>query len=322
MNRLSTFHTHIYTQLSKSIELNCYNISMVSNSKSRVLGAFVVGFAIVAGAYILNSLTPSIAPSVQPATVAQAPTRVFIETNDTNKNGLEDWREQFVENSPAISLDENGEEYTLPQTLTGQVGISFFQSIVTAKGTEGFGRSKEQIIKDTAETISKYGADTIFDINDIVTKEDNSAEAIRTYANAAADAIIINDVPGSRDELTILKELLSTENEQGIAELKAIAQIYQKTLDATLKLTVPSRLAKEHLDLINVYHALAVDTDAMTKALDDPMLSLVRIKRYQDDAEGLALALQNMYNGIKPYTSSFNENDSALLFFVFNPKSQ
>lgn len=295
---------------------------MVSNSKSRVLGAFVVGFAIVAGAYILNSLTPSVAPSVQPATVAQAPARVFIETNDTNKNGLEDWREQYVENSPAISLDENGEEYTLPETLTGQVGISFFQSIVTAKGTEGFGRSKEQIIKDTAETISKYGTDTIFDINDIVIKEDNSAAAIRTYANAAADAIIVNDVSDSRNELTILKELLSTENEKGIAELKAIAQTYEKTRDDTLKLAVPSKLTKEHLDLINVYHALAIDLEAMTKVLDDPMLSLVRIKRYKDDAEGLALALQNMYTGIKPYTSSFETNDSALFFSVFNPKPQ
>lgn len=295
---------------------------MVSNSKSRVIGAFIVGFAIVAGAYVYNSLTPTIVPSVQSATVAQVPARVFIATNDDNKNGLEDWREQFVENSPVISLDENGEEYTPPETLTGQVGIAFFQSIVTAKGTEGFGRSKEQIIKDTAETISKYGADTIFDIKDIVTKDDNSAEAIRAYANAAADAIIVNDVPGSRDELAILKELLSTENEQGIAELKAIAQTYQKTRDDTLKLSVPSKLANEHLDLINVYHALANDLEAMAKVLDDPMLSLVRIKRYKDDAEGLALALQNMYAGIKPYTSSFVTNDSALMFFVFNPKPQ
>lgn len=294
---------------------------MVSNSKSRVLGAFVVGFAIVAGAYIYNSLTPAtIATGVQSATVAQSPTRVFIETNDDNKNGLEDWREQFVENSPAISLDENGEEYTLPETLTGQVGIAFFQSIVTAKGTEGFGRSKEQIIKDTAETISKHGTDTIFDIKDIVTTNDNSAESIRTYANAAADAIIVNDVPGSRDELAILKELLSTENKQGMDELKAIAQTYQKTRDDTLKLAVPSKLAKEHLDLINVYHALANDLEAMAKVLDDPMLSLVRIKRYKDDTEGLALALQNIYTGIKPYTSSFNENDSAMIFFVFKPK--
>ncbi len=293
---------------------------MVSNSKSRVLGAFIVGFAIVAGAYIYNSLTPSVVPSVQSATAAQAPARVFIETNDANKNGLEDWREQFVENSPTISLNENGEEYTLPETLTGQVGIAFFQSIVSAKGTEGFGRSKEQIIKDTADTISKYGTDKIFDIKDITTTNDNSAEAIRTYANAAADAIIVNDVPGSRDELAILKELLSTENEQGIAELKAIAQTYEKTRDDTLKLAVPSKLAKEHLDLINVYHALAIDIEAMAKVLDDPMLSLVRIKRYQDDAEGLALAMQNIYTGLKPYASIFSENDSALLFFVFKPK--
>ena len=295
---------------------------MVSNSKSRVIGAFIVGFAIVAGAYIANSLTPSVAPNVQSATVAQTPARVFIETNDANKNGLEDWREQFVDNSPTISLDENGEGYTLPDTLTGQVSIAFFQSIVTAKGTEGFGRTKEQIINDTTETISKYGTDTIFDIKDIVIKDDNSVAAIRAYANGAADAIIVNDIPGSRDELIILKELLNTENEQGIAELKTIAQTYQKTRDDTVKLSVPSKLAKEHLDLINVYHALAIDIDAMTKVLDDPMLSLVRIKRYQDDAEGLALALQNIYSAIEPHIDTFNENDSALFFSVFNPKPQ
>lgn len=302
---------------------SCYNKVMDAKSKSRILGAFVVGFAIVALTYTINSLSrPMTIPSnVQSAAATKAPMRVFVETQDKDNNGLEDWQEEFVKSSPII-ISSSSDDYVLPDTLTGQVGINFFQGFVSSKAAEGMGRSKEQVIADTIESVKPYGSDKIFTVSDITISKDSSPEALRTYANAAAEAIMVNSVPGIENELLLLREVLSTQDAGKLEDLKTLAKVYRGTFNDTLKIPVPQKLAKEHLDLINVYNALANDIDAMTKSTEDPMLSLVRIKRYSQDVEGLSLALKNLYTSLEPYASVFNKDDSALLFVTFNPDFQ
>jgi hypothetical protein len=104
--------------------------------------------------------------------------------------------------------------------------------------------------------------------------------------------------------------------------LKTIAKFYLNTRNSTTEIPVPRILVKEHLDLLNVYNAVYFGVDAMSKAENDPMLALVRTKRYQDDIDGLALALQNMYRSIEPYAAAFDRNDSAVLFVSFSPEIQ
>lgn len=56
----------------------------------------------------------------------------------------------------------------------------------------------------------------------------------------------------------------------------------------------------------------------MALSAEDPALALIRIKRYQDDALGLRIALENMYLLLEPYASLVKPNDPALLFVVFS----
>jgi hypothetical protein len=89
--------------------------------------------------------------------------------------------------------------------------------------------------------------------------------------------------------------------------------------DATLAIPVPAFAAKQHLDLINTYHALYESISAMAISFEDPALTLIRMKRYQDDATGLDFALQNMYQSFEPYASLLGPDDPALLFVIFSP---
>jgi hypothetical protein len=295
---------------------------MIDQSKTKVVGAFVIGFAIIAGAFVLRSFgQPATPPPTSQAATAELTNRQVIEVVDTDTNGIEDWQEQFVKSSP-ILMGGDGAEYEAPDTLTGQVGIAFIQSVITSKGYGGVGRSKEQVIADTVEQVSTFANDKIFVLKDLTVSNDSSPEALRLYANAHADAIVGNSVPDLRHELLILRDVLNGTNEKGIDELKTLAQVYLGTRDDVLKLAVPPLLVKEHMDLINVYHAMYKDIDSMTAAVNDPMLSLVRLKRYEDDAKGLGLALQNMYKALEPYASAFNKDDSAILFVAFSPNLQ
>lgn len=293
---------------------------MVNHSKSKVLGAFAVGAILVGGSYLAANAKPS--PELNSAalsvTTVESPLRVPIPVVDSNKDGIEDWQEVFVSEAPLLS-GSSSESYVFPETITGQIGVNFFQEILSAKAYEGIGRSREEIIADTAAKITAHAADEIYTVSDLTLSQDSSAEAIKKYANQHAETIVNNNVPGRREELVVLREVLDGKTEPGLQELELISQIYLNIRDQALLIPVPNILAKEHLDLINVYNGLYHDISAMTKVTIDPMLTFVRMKRYLEDIAALELALKNLYLALKPYAGTFDLNDKALLFNEFNP---
>jgi|SRR3989338_2331938 len=293
---------------------------MDDQSKNRVIGAFVVGFAIVAGAYTLSSFTkPTLSvPTESVATVAAAPTRVAIAVQDSNDDGIEDWRETFITPSQTIRSNTSTTTPFVPETVTEQFGVNFFQDIVRMKGYDGIGRTEEQVLNDTIKNLTSLAKDTIIDVRSIVIGEDSSAQAVRTYANSHADIILTYGKTGTRPELEVLDELLKTASPEAAKELGVIANAYKNMSEQVQKLVVPPQLAKMHLDLINVYQALYIDISAMQGAITDPMVSLIRLQRYEDDADGLVYAMENMYQAVLPYASAFERNDSALLFVDYS----
>ena len=293
---------------------------MDDQSKNRVIGAFVVGFAIVAGAYTLSSFTkPTLSvPTESVATVAAAPTRVAIEVQDANDDGIEDWRETFITPSQTIRSNTSTTTPFVPETVTEQFGVNFFQDIVRMKGYDGIGRTEEQVLNYTIKNLTSLAKDTIIDVRSIVIGEDSSAQAVRTYANSHADIILTYGKTGTRPELEVLDELLKTASPEAAKELGVIANAYKNMSEQVQKLVVPPQLAKMHLDLINVYQALYIDISAMQGAITDPMVSLIRLQRYEDDADGLVYAMENMYQAVLPYASAFERNDSALLFVDYS----
>jgi hypothetical protein len=88
--------------------------------------------------------------------------------------------------------------------------------------------------------------------------------------------------------------------------------------DTALEIPAPAFAVKQHLDLINTYHALHQSISSMALSGEDPALALIRIKRYQDDALGLSIALENMYDTLTPYASLLGPDDPALLFVLFS----
>ena len=295
---------------------------MNSSSKSRTIGAFVVGFGIVAGAYAINALDNPSTEAIP--VVTEAPLRVALDVTDSNSDGIEDWREEFVKTAPIITNinTDNEGEYIPPSTLTGQVALSFMQSTLSSKIHGSFADSQADILDKTVKNINKQAGDKIYNVKDIIVSQDSSDEAIRNYGNSLANAITENNVPNLRDKLQILKEILETDKpkQEDIDELRIISEIYLNTKNATLNIPVPKKFVKEHLDLINVYHALYKDINIMSQVHEDPLLALVRLKRYEEDIKGLTLALQNMYYTLEANSEVFKEDDPAILFSAFSPE--
>tara|TARA_B100000508_G_scaffold61115_1_gene48105 strand:- start:253 stop:1146 length:894 start_codon:yes stop_codon:yes gene_type:complete len=287
----------------------------------RVIGATVIGFALVAGAYTISSFGVSEVEPQQANVQAASVERVSINVQDTDNNGIEDWRDEFVITDPIV-LDQASSTYTPPDSVTGQMGISFMEGIIRAKGFGPFGRTEDEVIQDTVNTLAIETAYDLYDTPDIEIIESWDEEDIKNYGNTIANVIFENSIPNMEGELFILHDILTTNDNSRLTELESLVEVYRGYRDDTLKVPVPAILVKEHLDLINSYNAIHQDINAMASTFDDPAVTLLHLKRYQDDASGLAYSLQNMYFGLEPYADLFVVADPAAMFAIFDPNYQ
>ena len=295
---------------------------MFGNKK--VTGSFLIGFALIAGSYVVSNFGKNAEPitaNIYTATTPLAP-RIFIPIVDSDQNGVEDWREDFVSETPLI-IDESTSTvpYEMPTSLTDQVGIQLFQSILEAKAMGKVGPSQTEIIQKAADQLRKTVKDVIYGPNNVTTIP-LSPTAVRTYGNTMAQIILNNNQPDSENELTILDRAVKSEDPEELKKLNPLALMYKNLRDQSIATPVPEPFLKQHLDLINTYQALYKNLSDMQLVFSDPVVALMRVKRYQDDAIGLSLALQNIYNMVLPYASVFESNDPAVLFVVFDPNYQ
>ncbi len=297
---------------------------MIYGLDSKIVGAFLVGLAVVAISYNVSSAEKEVANLENDPNslivVEEAPPRTAIAVSDKDGDGVEDWQDQFLTAEPII-INKNQAEYTPPDTVTGQMAINLMQNFLSTK-IHGFGPSQEKIVADTVDNLKKEAEYRMFSIKDINVSKDSSDETIRNYGNAMADAILDNaTTEKTRSEIKILNDI-TTKNEvteKDIKDIQIIAEVYKGTLEDSLAISVPKEFTKEHLDLINVYNALYHDMEGMTKIVDDPVVALLRIKRYQDDVDGLVIAFQNMYEALDNHPYQFSTDDTATLFANFAP---
>lgn len=286
----------------------------------KVIGASLLGLLLVVGAYLLNELNVQRQPISQTATVTHNPnTRSSIAVFDNDGNGIEDWRDEFVEIEPITLTSTTTPIYEPPTTLTGQLGVSVIEGYLRNKTLGALGKSQADLVSDTVDTLVNEAGHNLYDVIHISPLHDWEPEDMRTYANAIALIITNHNIADSEGELYILQDILENERTERLTELQAIANAYRDMRDAMLDTPVPDTLTKEHLDLINTYHALYKDIEAMTLAIEDPTVSLLHIKRYQDDATGLSYALTNMYQALLPISDLIEPTDPALLFVTFSP---
>ncbi len=287
------------------------------------MGATLVGGALVCGAFVLNNLRTNqipVAAVIDP--VQQIDTtlgdRNFIPVNDTNNDGVEDWREEFVVQAP-IELPATGTPTTfaMPTTITDQVGIQVFESLLKNKANVQFTQTNEEIVGRTTDKIKSLAQDTLY-TRESITVVPTEPVAIRRYANMMGQSLITNNVTDSEGELEIVYAALQTNRQEDLKKLEPLAEMYKKLRDDALAAPVPERFAEDHLNLINAYHAMYRNITDFQMIFDDPLVALLRIKRYQDDATALALILSAMYRNAAPFQSLFLKDDPALVFIAFS----
>jgi len=287
----------------------------ISRSQSRISIAVIFAAAIVALAVFLRTNTETTANieavNGEPVIVVTAPTRSAIPVSDSNGDGVPDWQEALVNTQTVDVATTNVESYN-PDTLTEQFSQQFFEDVLRTKSTGAYGATPEEIIASAQEKLAQDAVDTLYTTADIKLSANNSAEFLASYGEAIAQILVNQEDTTEENEAVILQHAVDNQNPDELKKLDVKIAIYSAILSQTLALTAPTIAAKEHLDLINSYQAVLNDIKAMRTAFSDPMLALLRMKRYEDDVAGFKNAFENLYN--KLYDNGARWTESSVVF--------
>lgn len=288
----------------------------------RVVGAFLVGSALVLTAYTFsdfgkknNARNSGTDPRVAVVT-AQAPERNYIPVADSNNDGIPDWQE-ILDGTEPIALDPATVDYEEPSTLTDQFARTFFEGYVRDKGYGEFGSSPEEIVANTSVNLQNQALDRLYTFDDIVIGTGNTVEDLKQYGNAIALVNLQNRIPVStRNEIDIVDEAVASSNADVLQELDVIIESYTNIHDGVKNSAVPPRIAKEHLDYLNALNAVRNDITGMKQAFTDPLYALLRVKRYQDDVAGFYQTILNLQNAILDAGVVYSPDDPAVQVII------
>ncbi len=237
-----------------------------------------------------------------------APERRALPELDQNGDGVPDWQEALQITEPLAITGEPGADYVPPETVTEQFALDFFQDIVRSENYGAFGTAPDELVANAADTLAQEATDTLFTPADIVITTNNSPEALAAYGEAIASIVVSYSEDGTQSETDILVQALRSQNGDDLKKLDAKIDAYSQYVDTTKNLSVPSSMVQEHLALLNSYQAILSDITAMRNAFSDPMLALLRLKRYQDDATGLLVSLNGLYATLVTQGITWNAN--------------
>lgn len=266
----------------------------ISSSQKRIIGAILLGTTIISTALIIKGEPETLAEVTvvngEAIVVTAAPDRNPIPIADSNGDGVPDWQEA-LQVTDALEIRDTTTTFIPPETLTDQFALEFFEQMVRNQNYGEFGKSPEELVATFSTSLANEAVDEVIGLDRIVTSGDNSPEALAAYGEAVARVILAHDDPSNENEAVILERALRDNNPDELAKLDGKIAVYSSLLKETLVIPAPNSVSREHLILVNAYQAILTDLYAMRDAFADPMLALLRMKRYQEDATTLATAI-------------------------------
>lgn len=279
---------------------------------THILIATVAGLLLVAGAWTLKPDTPSAAStaaedvtnSVQVTRPAQRP---YIDVVDSDGNGIPDWQEALQQTEP-LTVPNATSSYEAPDTLTDQFALEFFEQYMRGERYGAFGTNPEELVQQSGEALANQAKDQPITRSQVSVSADTSTEAIAMYGEQIAAIIATHSRTDTEQELTIVDRAIRLNDRTELEKLDPIIEVYENILTDTLTLTVPQTYVTEHLILVNAYQAVLNDIKAMRVSFDDPMRSLLRTQRYQEDIDGMYNAIVGLYEKLRTAGITWDED--------------
>jgi hypothetical protein len=304
-------------------------MNFLRESIFRVGGAIVFGAGLIGIAFFVqNRSNADELADVPVVVVARGDVRTTQAALDSDKDSIPDWEEALrgtdphtynvqtaTTSTPATATDS----YTSPTTITDRFAEQFLEKIIrTGAGKTMTEEEKAQLVIDSVATLTAETRDTLYTQAHIKSIPKNDLVTLREYGNTLG-AIFLADTDQNESELVILGRAVEENNPEGLKALKPIEQAYAAALRSILAVETPSSFAKQHVDLLNALSMVKTDITAMQQTFSDPLGSLLRIKRYEDDVKGLFYALDTIRTVLEKNGIVYTSGESGIVLFSLRP---
>ncbi len=290
-------------------------------STYRIGAALAFGIVIILGALYVKANTPVSASNG--ALVVTAPERTYIESLDTDGDGVKDWEENLqgkifeTIQTPSTTADVvSAEPYTPPTTFTGKFSEAFFKDYLQGKIGSAETSDPTKLVGNAVEAIEKNTLSkrhTRLELTIIPSTD----EALREYGNTIPKIIATHSVK-TENAAVILNEALATNNPGLLEKIGPILTMYTKTTSDLLATPVPDSLVNEHIALMNAYEATVTNIGAMQVAFTDPLYALARIKGYEEDGKVLASSFKAIEAVLSARGISYSNDEAGAFFYIFD----
>lgn len=287
----------------------------------RITGAVLMGAILIVGALLLPK--EKAVNAKDGIVVTKAPSREYIDV-DADKNGKPDWEEALAARIidtiklPTSTPETSAAAYEKPTTYTGQFAQSFFEEYL--KNKEG-GQELDDVTSLVNDAVASIDASTqskTYAAGDLVIVP-NSDEARREYGNQIAE-IMRTQPSAGENEMAIFSEAMKTSTPGKLEKLQIIKESYKNLVALTLEVPTPASYAPIHIELLNRYEALLLDTVAMEGSFEDPLFALARVKEHYPDTQNLFLTIKKLQDALLADGVVYAETDPGAYLYVFKIK--
>ena len=287
----------------------------------RIGGALVLGILIVLVSLRVSAKGDD--TSSEDTLALSAPERTYIESQDSDGDGVKDWeevlQERFIDTISATSSENLGfdttEEYVPPTTLTGKFSEAFFQDYLEGK-VRGVDYSDPSVfIADAIGAIEK-NTQSVTHSRVELNAVPSSPELVHDFGNTLS-LILQKNAAQEKSEALILSEALDANNPDILKNLDPIISMYSDTIKEALLLEIPSSLVEEHLAFLDACEANLANVQAMRLAFQDPLLALARMKQYEESKKSLFHSFQGFALAFTAEDIFFEKDEPGNFFYLF-----
>jgi len=296
----------------------------------RIITSLLFGLALIASVSFLRTPDVTAGTDIEDPRnfVAALPLREYQEPTDTDGDGLRDWLEELTGTNPNLndaariaSSTASSAPFVL-DTETKKFALSFFEEMMAQHGGNGLSPEETQAV--LAKSMKEFGAlnqDRLYLRSDISILDDSSKGAVEAYGNKAGEVIVRGGSNPEKiePELVLLGRALNTDDASHLADISKIRAGYETMQKNLLALEVPLPLLEEHLLLINSLTAVLDNVTAFEQAFKDPLVAYLRLKRYEQDVQGLITAVEGIRRELERNDVVYDRYEAGDFFFSLRP---
>ncbi len=246
-----------------------------------------------------------------------------LNNSDTDNDGTKDGEEISLGRNPLVKgpkdLLEKVDTPTTASdenlTLTDKFARDFFAIYAAQKqlGKTPDPELEKTLVNNFLQSNLDVKNKMVYDISDIRFGQDNTEKALKAYGNDIGAILIKNgNVITITETLLIVKNSMETGDKKELEKLNNLILSHRGVVSDLLLLNVPSILISEHLAFINSAQAIVEDVEEMKHILDDPIQSLIYLRRYiYTSSAGTFESLQKIKTFLFSHRVTFQQGESG-----------